>query len=92
MKAAPWFFAVAACLTFVGCASSSPQAESYERLTQPTGTIATSSGNSPGTGPIGAALDVAETAVGAAAVPGYLDKPPPAPSDILDPNPEPYPR
>ena len=92
MKPTVLLLAAVTSLTLNGCASNSSQGESYERLTQPAGTVASSGGNSAGTGPIGAAYDVAATAVGAAAVPGYLDQPPAPPSSVPDANPEPYPR
>jgi hypothetical protein len=92
MKSVLLVFAAAACLVLNGCAASSTQAESYEHLTQPTGSPAPSGGSSAATGPIGAAYDLAATAVGAAAVPGYLDKSPAQPSYLTDANPEPYPR
>jgi hypothetical protein len=81
------------CVSLTGCASTSPQAEDYNRLSQPTGSVATSSpGTTAGAGVIGGAYDLAMTAVGAAAVPGYLDKPPASPMYVPDANPEPYPR
>jgi len=83
---------LAAGLSLAGCASTSPQAVSYERLEQPVGTVATSGGSGSSAGAVGAAFAVAATGVGAAIQPGYLDTAPAPYCYPPDTNPEPYAR
>ncbi len=79
---------LAACLGLSGCASTSSETESYERITQPAGSPAKSSGNASCTGPLGVAYELAATAVGATVDPESLAEPPNPNSNPDLPDPE----